>query len=373
MNVSWTVGAKELLEALRILELVPIQTGSPTSVFYKATRKSNGKVRLSAASEVTGSVLLKGDGEWPFKAPFYIDRRLFTPFVNALPDTKKDFAFTAKGTELVIRHGGRKAHFMGQTGIPDYAEEPPREYSSKLEVIRSVRELVYCARSCATADTVSGHLNCVYLRPDGKRLTIMASNCKVLYEAKTKDTLQSKEPVPFPLFLVSLLGTQELREVHWLKKLVVLKFTHGQLWQPVSAKAAKKFPAAVITKYMKEGEKADVQFAIDTKKLARVIARIGTYLTAVSRQDWSLVLTGEKGNQEITLSSKVAQTAFHERLHLVAPLKRKIRMEWPIELLLPVFQFLAEKGKDKLLVKLHGNGVSYVQTGQIKLAISSRA
>ena len=66
MAGSWEVRRDVLLEAIRLLDLVPSQSGIPSSDFFLVQADSKGRVWMSTAAGAMANVKLEGTGEWPF-------------------------------------------------------------------------------------------------------------------------------------------------------------------------------------------------------------------------------------------------------------------------------------------------------------------
>lgn len=98
MAGSWEVRRDVLLEAIRLLDLVPSQSGIPSSDFFLVQADSKGRVWMSTAAGAVANVKMDGTGEWPFLRPFYLDRRLFCPFVSTFRGIKKQSAFRVHST-----------------------------------------------------------------------------------------------------------------------------------------------------------------------------------------------------------------------------------------------------------------------------------
>src|SRR6266404_9357298 len=102
----WEIKREDLLAGLQILDMVPEKLGIPSSEFFWVRGKGS-EVRFSVASYISGEIVIKGKGEWPVHKDFFIDRRVFLPFVYAAREIKNKnlFQFEHKGKQLVIRHG----------------------------------------------------------------------------------------------------------------------------------------------------------------------------------------------------------------------------------------------------------------------------
>lgn len=373
---EWIVDKEVLMQAAKVLNLVPARPGILSSEFFQIRRQEKGRIHVEIASEIKGEYTIQGKGQWPFEKAFYLDRRVFVPFVLSASDIKSDspFTFQAAGKSLVIRHGKRKARFDGQPPVKGYGfeeNEAKKKVRSRLQLTEHIRYLIRCALNCAASDHTTPQLNCVYVWPRGKGVYIYSTNRTLCYRAITKDKIHPPSPIPFPLFLVELLENDMLHEVQWRDTYVALAFKQGQIWQSVSASARKKFPAASIDFYVKQSQSEAPLFVVPAKRLITIVSRLGMYLTAVRRQDWLLTLSGEKGKKEILLTSTVPQTVFHERLRLDKPLKDDFKVHWPLDQVLSVLQFIGAREKGNMAVRLRKD-TSYVSTSDVSLVIPGR-
>lgn len=372
---KWTIDKKQLIQACEVLSLVPTRPGLPSSEYFQLESRKSGVVQVTVASEVTATVDLKGTGEWPFQKAFYLDRRVFLPFVFAAKDLHSEapFEFSRKEKQLILHQGTkRKAGFDGSAPIPGYGFPPSGVLKSRINLGNHVRGLIYCARECAGADPVTPQLHCVYVQPNGTGVDVLATNQKIVYSAKAKTVVKNKEPIPFPLFLVPLLGSNQLTEIHWREKYVALTFPNGMIWQPVSAKARKDFPAKEITKHMAKLSDTQLLFVSDVKQISRLVGRMVSYLSAVRRQDWALDIIGSKGSKKLFIGSKVPQVAFRETIQLKHPAKSDFKISWPLDMLDPIFEYLRKKDKGSLEVRLGKRGVTYIIGQDVKVAVAER-
>ena len=306
---GWQVSREALLQMLEILEQVPARLGITSSQFYRVQKLPNGKTRWTLAADATGILDLAGTGEWPIPGSFfYLNRQVFAPFVQVAKElkNKSPFEFTLSGKSIIVRHGRRKAVFHSQPIVEGYAEKLSGNSLNRVELSDHAKGLIYCARDCASGDSLTPELNCVYVNPGKNTINVYASNQKVQYRARSKTTEQFKEAVPLPLFLVTLLGSRHLNAIEWKKGLVVLRFPGGEIWQPVSSKA-EQFPRASISQHIISGSTKPVLFRVESRRIALALQRLGLYLQAIRREDWVLQLRGKKGSQELELPTHPAE------------------------------------------------------------------
>lgn len=362
----WYVASEHLFQMMKRLDWVAQKPGVPPSEFFRLTPQKHA-VQVDIAGEVYASFTINGEGDWPFEKPFYLDRRVFLPFVFA-GKPESVFTFDKKHNALLVINVDRRGCFDSQPNVPGYGLLPKQEMKVKVELDERARTLVRCAHSCAASDMSTPHLNCVYVKPAKDSVYIYASNQKILFQAKSGWETPCRVPVPFPLNLIDLLDNEGIKEIQWVDKVVALRFDNGYIWQPVPAKAIKEFPVDSISKYFGTGGKAG--FTADVQDFAAVLARLGSYIAAASRQDWVLKITGLESATSLTLSTEIAQSSFVESIS-VAKLQEAVTIEWPLGLLLPLFEFLGKKEKGKMQVQFD-KGRSYVTLRDIKLLIAAR-
>jgi hypothetical protein len=365
---TWTVSKDVLLEAVDVMSLVPSQPGVPSSEFFRIIRKGKA-CKFCLSSIVSGEISVVGKGRFPFKI-FYLDRKVFLPFVGVAKELRGDlpFVFTAKGKHLLVMHGKRRAVFNASTKVMGYTFQPNEKLQSKVVLDQKARKLITCARDCSPNDTVSPVLNCVYIRPYNKGLGVYATNTLVMFKGRASAKISPR--IPLPLGLVPLLGSEQLKSVHWRKRLVALHFSCGNVWQPVSAKALKRFPVSAIEKVMQRAQAYPLLFKVKSQRFGKVIARLGMYLGAVRRQDWVLELVGIAGKRSVKLVSNVPGSSFKEVVVASAPMKKDFALTWPLSNLLPVFEYLASS-RQPIAVRSKG-GISYVSTPTVQVSIARK-
>lgn len=377
---TWTIDVENLIQRLEILEKVPARLGVPSSEFYKIENLGNGKTRWSISSEATGLVIIQGKGEWPHPKSFHLDRRMMVPFVLAAKEIgrKAPFKFQLQGKQLLVWQGRRRAEFSATSQVEGYAGRSAGTLNDRMAVTEHVKSLIHCARNCASSDSLNPEMNCVYIQPTKRGVDILATNETIMYRARAK-TQVVKEAVPFPTFLVTLLGSDDLKAIEWKRKLVALRYSGAEIWQSVSAKALRGFPKEMVEKYIAEGAKQPPAFVVASRKFSRVVGRLALYLQAVRRADWVLTVKGWKGKDRILLESQIANSKFKESLHVDGVLQENFEISWPLEMILPVYEFIAKKNKEiPLEVRLWRAkkasqkkrvSASYIKTGDIELVV----
>src|ERR1700722_529306 len=249
----WQIGRDKLNSALDVIAMVPEKLGIPSSE-YIWVRFSHGRVTMSVASYISGEVYLEGDGEWPFKENFYLDRRTFVPWVNAARESKDKhrFQFERKKDQLYLTHGTRTVKFDYAKKVSGYGDLKKINvgHTHSVPALEELKEMLRCGSNCAVADTIQPHLNCVLATSKGSKVISYAASDYVFYLGEGNlERDEVLDSVPFPLFLINLLNAEGLKRISCVGKYVLLKFKHGCIWQPISEEAVKKFPINRIKKY----------------------------------------------------------------------------------------------------------------------------
>ena len=84
----WEIRRSKLISGLNLLDLIPEKVGLSSSEFFKING-SGDKITISVASYIMGEINLVGKGSW--KGEYFIDRRVFLPFIYASKELKNKF------------------------------------------------------------------------------------------------------------------------------------------------------------------------------------------------------------------------------------------------------------------------------------------
>ena len=364
-----------LLEAIRLLDLVPSQSGIPSSDFFLVVPDGEWRVWMSTAGGAIATVKLDGTGQWPFQKPFYLDRRLFTPFVSTFRGVKNkhnfEFTTTVKN-ELRVRCGKPFEDFSAQPSVMGYGEKPTLDKSSKLVISEDLLALMKCAASYAASEAGAPHMACVYVVPNSKGLELLASNQKTLFRAKYLGGHTFKHSIPFPPSMLNVVQAEGLKELVWNRPNIFARFPTGMVWQPISAQAERDFPMTEIQETMIRGRKlVPLAFRAKASRFARVIERLTLYLQYVRKEDWVLNISGTKGSENLFLYARLPNAVITEHLSIEQPLKSSFKFDWPLDQLSGMFA--VSSNEDMVEVKLEPDaGMSFVKCGQVELAMSTK-
>jgi hypothetical protein len=370
----WEIRRSKLIAGLDLLNLIPEKVGLSSSEFVHIYGHGE-TITLSVASYIMGEITLTGKGKW--KGDYFIDRRVLLPFVYASKElkNKNTFQFEAKKYQLIVKHGSRKAVLDSQKDVSGYGNlrKVLKEEESEIPINDDLKELLTCGANCAVSDAIVPHLNCVYVAK-GSVVETFAASDKVFYLGLGDSKGKVKSSIPFPLFLINLLKEPTLQKISWRGKYIVLKFEKGIIWQSISQEALKKFPLKDIRLHAKRANVLPVSLVVSGRRFSKLMLRLGYYLQAVRRRDWVVRIKGSKGSTTLYISTNIPGVRFDEKISIVDKLKKNVKVEWPLDVLEPVFAFLAQKTKKQgLVVRIdEKHGVSYVTAGQYWLAVTSK-
>jgi hypothetical protein len=374
---SWEVRRDVLLEAIRLLDLVPSQSGIPSSDFFLVTTETGqpGYVWMSTAAGAVANVRLEGVGDWPYSKPFYLDSRLFSPFVSTFREIKNkaQFEFSRSKNELRVRCGKPFMDFSAQPSVMGYGDTPKLDSASKLQIPEGLLALIKCAAAYAASEAESPHLSCVWLMPQKGYLEVMATNQKILFRAKYRGSeWPISSPIAFPLPMLGVIQAEGLRKLVWSNPCVFAQFRKGIVWQTTSRKASMDFPEGDIQEVMARGRKLAPAFRANATRFARVVERLSAYLQYVRKEDWVLNITGTKGSEQLFLISRLPHAVITEYLRVLEPLKSSFTFDWPLDQLGSIFKF-AGSVEGAVEVRLEPDaGMSFVKCGPIELAMSTK-
>jgi hypothetical protein len=381
MAMTWEVDREKIINVLELLNLVQETPGIASSEFLWFRGKDN-KIRISIASYVSAEVELEGKGSWPLSKDFFIDRRILLPWIFAAREirNKHRFQFIKSKHQLLVQHGTRKILLDSQTKVKGYGDikQISSGKNSSIPLSDDLKEMLLCGKNCAVSDSVSPQLNCVYITKgqNGLGMKAYASSDRVYYLGVGKlEEGRISSSIPFPLKLIPMLVADGLKKVSWIGKYIVLSFRQGKIWQPVSAEALSGFPLKSIQRHADKSRKLPVTFTASSRRLSRLMVRLGYYLQSIQRKDWVVTIQGKKKHRILYIISKsIPGAGFTEKLHIATVLKKDISIDWPLDTLEPVFDFLSKKTKKQGVIVRSDvkHGVSYIQAGSFWLTITSR-
>ena len=324
----------DLTNAIRILEMVPQKAGIPSSD-YTRIRMGATQLELSLASSVLAMVRFpcrnKAAGE------MFVDRKLLVPFVQMGRHWKGDFRSQFTGSKWRLRQGSRKADLsMREEPVTGYGNWVDHSKLEEVQLSEEMRKMLLASQACSTADPSLPHLNCVYI---GGQL-VMASNQTVVFIGSS--IKKNEIRIPFPVGVIPLLGDGLVRGIGVDGGTVVLDCGSGYIEGTVSAVALKEFPRKSVIEQINDARKYPLLVRLPAERLAKMMQRLMVYLTAVKREDWTLRL--ELADERARATVRIQQGVFEESME-VEDMKAEGSLEWPLELVKPVIEYIATKAE----------------------------
>lgn len=368
------VAKEKLLNAVEVLDLVPSRPGITSSEFIRIDKTKTG-IKLSLASEVLGTVEIKAKGNWPCKSPFFIDRRLVVPFLMVVRESRSKSAFEfneeeiikrkKKETVLQIRQGRRVGNFTQLPTVSGYGTIVVE--GKEVKFTDAQKALIACAQSCSTPDPAMPQLNCVYVTSKG---LVLAYNQIAMFAGQTD---KFKQSIPFPLFLLSLIGDKRQPKIRLSNKRALLEFDEGTIVQTLPPRAVDEFPVDDIVSKVDKSKKYPVKFTLSAARLSKVLERFSQYMGAIRKQDRIVRLTSEEENK-LLLSTILSHVSLHETMKVEGEIEGKIKCDWALDLVIPVINFLAmENAEIEVRYDDKKKTPYYLSTDDITLVIARKA
>lgn len=333
--MSWLeIERDKLLNAIAVLDLVPQITGIPSSDYICVTPKKSG-IELALASSVSGVVRLKGIQM--AQGVFYIDRKLFVPFVQIGKEWKGNFRIQLTEDKLMVRQSSRQAEFLlRKDPISGYVGWKDRSGLKEILLSEELRKMLLASSRCATGDPAVPHLNCVYI---GGKLVLSTNLISLFVGMRQKeDSLR----FPFPVGVIPLLGDALVKAVGVENDRVILDCGCGYVEGTISAVAQKSFPKKDVVQKIQKARTWPLLAKISAEKLSKILSRLTRYLTSVKREDWSVELTISNGQVKATV--QVQQGRFEEKITLDNE-RAEGTVRWPLELAQAVVEYMATNGE----------------------------
>lgn len=330
---TWIEIEKEdLVKAIKVLEMIPMRSGTPSSDYIRILPTPK-YLEMAMSSSVSAVLRVNCKGELG-KGPYWIDRRLIVPFVLTGEKWKGGFSLAVEEGVVIIKQGSRRAElFLRSDSVDGYGTWRDLKGMKDLKMTEDLKELLLASNNCSTADPALQHLMCVYVKGN----QIFATNQTVMFAGTSTD--KSKVNIPFPIGIIPLLSQGLVEGVIIENNLVILDCGCGYIQGTVSAAAEKNFPRASIVTQMQRARKLPTIGKIPTIRLTKMLKRLSDYLVGMKREDWQLKL--EFGEGKLKAVVKVRQGSFEEKMD-VENLKKEAEVEWPLELVRPVLEYIGK-------------------------------
>ncbi len=339
MSTGWVdIDRDALINTVEVLDLVPQQAGIPTSDYIRFTLRKDS-LEMALASVVVGMTRVPGKFApfLPHVSEFFLDRRLFLPFILAGKKRKASFRMGFNPDNILVKQGSREALFaMNAEAVNGYGKWTDISTLKEIKLSQELRNMLLASIECATSDPSMPQLNCVYI---GDTL-VLASNQTVLFVGKSKKASGMK--FPFPVAIVPLLGSVLVKGVGVEGDKVILDCGCGYLEGMVSAKTKTDFPRKTIESVVEKGSKWPLLANLPADRLHSMFGRFIGYLSGVRREDWLVKL--EITGTVVKATVKINNGKFDESMTLDHPAKLDGTVEWPLDLVAPVIEYMAATG-----------------------------
>jgi len=358
------ISKARVIEAVKILDLVPVRPGIPSSEFIKVENSGQG-VRLSLTSDAVGSVYVPGSEVYDvFANPFYIDRRVLMPFLFQSETGRSDEVVVERDKDVVeFKIGRRKLKLDAVPKVAGYGEITRDESAVMIKFDDQQRELMLCA--LAFTPTEQGglpQLQCVCLT--GSK--ILASNDNLIFVGNSGNTIAND--LMMPLLLVGLLVEPSLREITAMKDAVAIEFKSGKIMQPLPSQALKDFPKKKILD-IAESDRIEETFNVEATKFLKVLERFAAFMQSV--KDKLIVLSGKEDDTVIKIFGIASHAKVSDSFSAIR-ITRDFKCEWPVDSIMPYIAFLA-KSQLNLSAKFDDKSPYYLRSKVSLLVVSRKA
>ncbi len=363
------ISKSRVIEAVKILDLVPVRPGIPSSEFIKVENSGQG-IRLSLTSDAVGSVYVPGTEVYDvFANPFYIDRRVLMPFLFQSEAGRSDEVVVERDKDVVeFKLGRRKLKLDAVPRVAGYGDITKDESAVTIKFDDQQRELMLCA--LAFTPTEQGglpQLQCVCLT--GSK--ILASNDNLIFVGNSGNTITLERghinDLMIPLLLVGLLIEPNLREITATKDAVTLEFKSGKIMQPLPSQALKDFPKKKILD-IAESDRIEETFNVEATKFLKVLERFAAFMQSV--KDKLIALSGKEGDTVIKISGIASHARVSDSFGAIR-ITRDFKCEWPVDSIMPYIAFLA-KSQLNLSAKFDDKSPYYLRSKVSLLVVSKR-
>lgn len=352
MTITFSVSKRKMEEAIKLLDSVPTRNGIVSSEFIKMKQQSPRSLSLYLSSDVFGEAILRTIKPTELKKSLYLDRRMVTPFVNAGVDFKNPlYEFTVANGSVTIKHGSRRALLENNTEATGYETLPDFSQAEHIEVNEDWAAVANCALLCACFDPTTPSLNCVYIKPDGNKARVRASDTKLVFQGLLPERVfPCKIPIAIPLELVDKLSLFSNGIFYYSRKWAMLQFSVGRLWQAVKIECRKSFPHESIARVVRDMHaNGETVLMLGSQSLVSAGDRIATYLKSVTQDKPVLKLSATTGKKVSHLFSETVGAQFNELVKLVTDARRDCNVEWPLMAVLPILRYCKDTGTVKIL------------------------
>lgn len=335
----WNVKAEQIIAAARILNNIPANGSVPSSSMIQVRQTKHG-IEMSLRAEAAANISLRGSGEVKLKKPIYINRRTFLPFIFMGSGSAKDFVFEFKSSRLIVTQSRRKANFQFADPATGYLDAKDVKGGTELVLGTTLKDALVMAASYSTLDRPE--LNSIFMERRGREFKLLTSNQLVAFFSWGKSKKKAKITTFLPAGLIPFLGIEEIKTIRVRDEDIILDFSNGHVWHPLSKKAIKEFPVDSLKKLLSDGKKWPELCRLKLKVLSATLSRFSEYLNSAKKDEWTIELSGTAGGKEVTLESILSNANFKEKMGTDSKFKSDFSVTWPLDILLPYINYLGE-------------------------------
>lgn len=355
---------KKLIEAVKVLDLIPVKPGVPSSEFIKVHAKDDDEgIQFLLTSEAAAEVIVSPNGGL-FKKPFYIDRRVLLPFLLQCESLKSDDATVERNKEsLEIKIGRRKLLLTALPKVAGYSAVLGSGSAAKgFEFDEEQRGLISCALKYAPVDESLQQLQCICMHKD----LILSSNDVSIFCGRADHFV--REPIKIPLYAANLINSPGVKKIEVHDNKTSISFGCGKVVQTLPAQVD-KFPKKKMIE-MSNGRFGKLVFVVEPVKLLRMFERFSTLLQLV--KDKLIVVSGKRGEKKVQISSIASHAKFTDFLNVIA-CHSDFKAEWQLDTVLPFISFVAQANFDKMGVTFDSKSPYYLTCTRATLIMSRKS
>ncbi len=322
-----SISGTKLSAVVKMLDFVPIVAGVASSTIVQLKPSKGNKVVMAAASSLSGKAVISVDGE--IGKTYYLDRRLFFPWVLADPRGKTyKVQETDKGVTFV--HGRRKFEAISFTPVIGYGNTVQGEV--QVQFSDQQRKSVKVASKYAVRDPSVRQLSCVHIHNGN----VYSSNELAIFCYRSKE--ESLADVTLPFLIADLVDSPDLKTIQVGDKGCCLHYPVGSLSLPGYAKSKEGFPIKAVRERFSEAAEYPLLFRASCKHMFEALKRFQAYVASLNKQELILRIHGFSTNDGSVISIKcdAPQGEFKETVKIQAGKKVPFNCEWLFDLLAPL-------------------------------------
>lgn len=332
------IESKDLLRAVEILDRVPMRTGIQSSEYVKLTGTKDGQLSLALASDLVGVVSIPVQD--PQEFTFFVERKLFVPFVNAAKGHDKPFTLAVAKDALSLRERKRSVRYQAVDAMKGYSDASSQK-EKQIKIAKEHLAELKLAAKYASADSLAPELSCVWL--DEKNSAVCATNKFSVFLSQAKVEASGPIPATFPELLA------DSAKVKVSPEGARIVYPEGYLFQSFNEKALKAFPHKTILSTIQAAGKWKLRLSLPAKKMVEALQRLASYVNGASSDETIIQVQAKDGDPVLRFSTKATQGQFSEELKLAKAPTGTWEADWLLPSIRPFLE--ATDAKADLLVR----------------------